>query len=84
MIHVYVAVGWSSFDKLQVYLLRTYQVVSSDDDFLKHFRYMIDEIMKKRIPHRPIYTALTVPRLGRKEMVIEVEVEAYRSPQAKA
>lgn len=48
-----------------------------------HFRFLVDT-MKKRIPHRLIYTALTVPRLARKEMLIEIEVEAYRKPESKA
>lgn len=52
--------------------MRTYQT-----DIQNHFRYLVDT-MEKRIPHRPVYTALSVPSLARKDMSIEIEVEAFR------
>lgn len=45
-------------------------------DVPKHFPFLT-ETMHKRLTHRPVYTALSVPRLGAPEMVIEIEVEAF-------
>ncbi|KAK4498674.1 hypothetical protein PRZ48_009184 [Zasmidium cellare] len=59
-------------DELQIYLIRSYLT-----DMESHFGYLT-EVMKKRLAHRPVYTALSVPKLGAPGMVVEIEVEAYR------
>lgn len=59
-------------DHSQIYLIRSYLT-----DVESHFEYLT-EVMKKRLPHRPVYTALSVPKLGAPGMVVEIEVEAYR------
>ena len=57
----------------QVYLLRSYQV-----DIGTHWQYLADKL-KARIPgHRPLWTALSVPRLAFPAMSVELEVEAIK------
>lgn len=59
--------GWED-----VYLWRSYAV--GIDDAMK---YLVPKI-RERIPgHRPVWTSLSVPRLGLEEMLIEIEVEAF-------
>jgi len=55
-----------------VYLVRTYHV--GLEKTMK--QYM--ETIKNKAPHKPLWTLLTVPELGEKEMLIEIEVEAYK------
>ncbi|CAD0012132.1 unnamed protein product [Aureobasidium pullulans] len=63
--------GWED-----VYLIRSYQL-----DIANHFEYFVEKL-KNRIPgHRPIWTALSVPKLAFSPMLVEIEVEAYRSKQ---
>ncbi|OOF91494.1 hypothetical protein ASPCADRAFT_9422 [Aspergillus carbonarius ITEM 5010] len=59
--------GWED-----VYAVRSYHVdMDSSYD-------IVVEKLKKRIPgHRPIWTALAVPKLAFPPMLIEIEVEAY-------
>ncbi|KAL2031378.1 hypothetical protein VTO58DRAFT_106729 [Aureobasidium pullulans] len=60
--------GWED-----VYLIRSYQL-----DIANHFEYFVEKL-KNRIPgHRPIWTALSVPKLAFPPMLVEIEVEAYR------
>ena len=59
--------GWQD-----VYLLRTYHI-GIDKSLQKSV-----ELLRKHCPnHRPIWTAIEVPRLADPRMLIEVEVEAY-------
>ncbi|KAI4754901.1 hypothetical protein E4T52_16106 [Aureobasidium sp. EXF-3400] len=63
--------GWED-----VYSLRSYQV-----DIANHYDYLFQKL-KARIPdHRPIWTALSVPKLAFPPMSVELEVEAIRSKQ---
>ncbi|PVH91643.1 YjgF-like protein [Periconia macrospinosa] len=63
--------GWED-----VYLWRSYAV--GMDEAMK---YLVPKL-KERIPaHRPVWTALSVPRLGLEEMLIEIEVEAIAPPK---
>lgn len=55
-----------------MYLWRSYAV--GMDEAMK---YLVPKI-KERIPdHRPVWTSLSVPRLGGEKMLIEIEVEAF-------
>lgn len=59
--------------RAQVYLLRSYQV-----DIGAHWQYLADKL-RARIPgHRPLWTALSVPRLAFPAMSVELEVEAIK------
>ncbi|PYI09616.1 YjgF-like protein [Aspergillus sclerotiicarbonarius CBS 121057] len=59
--------GWED-----VYSVRSYHV-----DMDASYDFVVEKL-KKRIPgHRPIWTALAVPRLAFPPMLIEIEVEAY-------
>lgn len=59
--------GWED-----VYLWRSYAV--GMDDAMQHLVQKIRE----RVPgHRPVWTALSVPKLGLEDMLIEIEVEAF-------
>ena len=59
--------GWED-----VYLLRSLHV-----DMGATYQYVVDKL-KQRIPnHRPVWTAIAVPRLGFAPMQSELEVEAY-------
>ncbi|RAL04551.1 YjgF-like protein [Aspergillus ibericus CBS 121593] len=59
--------GWED-----VYAVRSYHV-----DMDASYERVVEKL-KTRIPgHRPIWTALAVPRLAFPEMLIEIEVEAY-------
>lgn len=63
--------GWED-----VYLLRTYAV--DMDAAFPH----LSARLRERIPdHRPLWTALSVPRLATPDMLIEIEVEAYKPQQ---
>ncbi|KAF7189110.1 RutC family protein YjgH [Pseudocercospora fuligena] len=61
--------GWED-----VYLLRSYQT-----NMEEHFEYFIETLKRKVPSHRPIWTALGVRALGMPSMIVEIEVEAYRS-----
>lgn len=62
--------GWED-----VYLVRSYHI--NIDESLSE----CSKMFKKYCPnHRPVYTAVGVPRLGLPEMQIEIEVEAYIDP----
>jgi enamine deaminase RidA (YjgF/YER057c/UK114 family) len=56
-----------------VYLLRSYQLDMDDQwEFLA-------EALRTRVPgHRPVWTALSVPRLAFPAMSVELEVEAIK------
>ena len=59
--------------RAQVYLLQSYQF-----DIGAHWQYLADKL-KARIPgHRPLWTALSVPRLAFPAMSVELEVEAIK------
>jgi enamine deaminase RidA (YjgF/YER057c/UK114 family) len=59
--------GWED-----VYLVRSYHV-----DMETSYDYVVEKL-KKRIPaHRPVWTAISVPRLAFPDMLIEIEVEAF-------
>ena len=59
--------GWED-----VYLMRTYHC-----DMGESFEYTVKKL-KERIPgHRPVWTAVAVPRLAFPQMLIEIEVEAW-------
>lgn len=61
--------GWED-----VYLLRSYHV-----DMGSSYDYVVNSL-KARIPdHRPVWTAIAVPRLAFPTMLIELEVEAHSS-----
>jgi enamine deaminase RidA (YjgF/YER057c/UK114 family) len=61
--------GWED-----VYLLRSYHV-----DIGASWEYTVEKL-RARIPgHRPIWTAIAVPRLAFSTMLIELEVEACRA-----
>jgi enamine deaminase RidA (YjgF/YER057c/UK114 family) len=64
--------GWDA-----VYLVRTYHVG------LEKTIQQYLETIKVKAPHQPLWTLLTVPELGEKEMLIEIEVEAYKPEGAK-
>ena len=65
--------AWMHLTKLQVYLLRSYQL-----DIDKQWKFLV-ETLRNRIPgHRPIWTALSVPRLAFPAMSVELEVEAIK------
>jgi len=56
-----------------VYLLRSYQLDMDD-----HWEFLV-ETLRARIPgHRPVWTALSVPRLAFPAMSVELEVEAIK------
>ncbi|KAK7703764.1 hypothetical protein SLS57_010801 [Botryosphaeria dothidea] len=60
--------GWED-----VYSVRSYHV-----DIDASFEKMV-EALRQRIPgHRPVWTAIAVPRLAFSAMRIEIEVEAYK------
>lgn len=60
--------GWED-----VYSVRSYHV-----DIDASFEKMV-EVLRQRIPgHRPVWTAIAVPRLAFPAMRIEIEVEAYK------
>ncbi|KAG9253527.1 Endoribonuclease L-PSP/chorismate mutase-like protein [Emericellopsis atlantica] len=59
--------GWED-----VYLMRTYHV-----DIGTSFDLTVKKL-KSRIPHRPVWTAIGVPRLAFPPMQIEIEVEARK------
>ncbi|GAB7328854.1 hypothetical protein MBLNU13_g00732t1 [Cladosporium sp. NU13] len=60
--------GWED-----VYLLRSYQL-----DIDNQWEFLV-EALRNRIPgHRPLWTALSVPRLAFPAMSVELEVEAIR------
>ncbi|KAJ4256903.1 hypothetical protein NW762_008999 [Fusarium torreyae] len=60
--------GWED-----VYLVRSYHV-----DMGASYDYVVKKL-KERIPgHRPVWTATAVPRLAFPQMLIEIEVEAYK------
>ncbi|GFF58612.1 rutC family protein YjgH [Aspergillus udagawae] len=57
-----------------VYLIRSYHV-----DMESSYDYVVEKL-KKRIPgHRPVWTAIAIPRLAFPPMLIEIEVEAFDS-----
>ncbi|KAJ5616504.1 YjgF/Yer057p/UK114 family [Penicillium hordei] len=59
--------GWED-----VYLLRSYHV-----DIGASWEYTVEKL-RARIPgHRPVWTAIAVPRLAFSQMLIELEVEAH-------
>ncbi|KAL6228822.1 hypothetical protein BDW75DRAFT_246294 [Aspergillus navahoensis] len=61
--------GWED-----VYLVRSYHV-----DMESSYDYFVEKL-KNRIPgHRPVWTAIAVPRLAFPPMLIEIEVEAFNS-----
>lgn len=61
--------GWED-----VYLIRSYHV-----DMDSSYDHVV-KTLKARIPgHRPVWTAISVPRLAFPAMLIEIEVEAYNS-----
>jgi enamine deaminase RidA (YjgF/YER057c/UK114 family) len=61
--------GWED-----VYLVRSYHV-----DMGSSYDYVVEKL-KTRIPgHRPVWTAIAVPRLAFPAMRIEIEVEAFKS-----
>jgi enamine deaminase RidA (YjgF/YER057c/UK114 family) len=61
--------GWED-----VYLVRSYHV-----DMDSSYEYVVEKL-KTRIPgHRPVWTAIAVPRLAFPAMKIEIEVEAIKS-----
>ncbi|TVY68986.1 hypothetical protein LSUE1_G007369 [Lachnellula suecica] len=61
--------GWED-----VYLWRSYVVEAHMEAATP---YLIEK-MKSRVPgHRPVWTALSVPKLGAPEALVEIEVEAY-------
>jgi enamine deaminase RidA (YjgF/YER057c/UK114 family) len=63
--------GWED-----VFLWRSYAV--GMDEAMK---YLVPKL-RERIPtHRPVWTALSVPRLGLEDMLIEIEVEAIAPPK---
>ncbi|KAF7588247.1 hypothetical protein BBP40_005969 [Aspergillus hancockii] len=63
--------GWED-----VYLVRSYHV-----DMGSSYDHVVEKL-KSRIPdHRPVWTAISVPRLAFPKMLIEIEVEAY-NPRA--
>jgi enamine deaminase RidA (YjgF/YER057c/UK114 family) len=64
------AVGLRGWD--DVCLIRTYHV-----DMGSSYDHVV-KTLKERIPgHRPVWTAVAVPRLAFLTMLIEIEVEAY-------
>ncbi|CAG8211551.1 unnamed protein product [Penicillium olsonii] len=64
--------GWED-----VYLLRSYHV-----DIDASWEYTVEKL-RARIPdHRPVWTAIAVPRLAFPAMKIELEVEAYDASKA--
>lgn len=63
--------GWED-----VYLWRSYAV--GMDEAMQY----LAQKMRERVPaHRPVWTALSVPRLGLEKMLIEIEVEAFAPPK---
>ncbi|TVY53959.1 hypothetical protein LSUE1_G010226 [Lachnellula suecica] len=59
--------GWED-----VYLWRSFAVRMQESH-----EYLVRKI-RERVPgHRPVWTAVQVPGLAKKEMLIEIEVEAY-------
>ncbi|KAL4882159.1 hypothetical protein BJY04DRAFT_217481 [Aspergillus karnatakaensis] len=65
--------GWED-----VYLVRSYHV-----DMDSSYDYVVEKL-KTRIPeHRPVWTAIAVPRLAFPAMLIEIEVEAFDSRSGK-
>lgn len=63
--------GWED-----VYLIRSYSVSMEAS-----YEYFITKL-RERIPgHRPLHTELAVPRLAFPDMLIEIEVEAYKPQQ---
>ncbi|OJJ73333.1 hypothetical protein ASPBRDRAFT_28583 [Aspergillus brasiliensis CBS 101740] len=61
--------GWED-----VYLIRSYHV-----DMASSYDYVVEKL-KTRLPgHRPVWTAVAVPRLAFPPMLIEIEVEAFNA-----
>ena len=61
--------GWED-----VYLVRTYHV-----EMGASYDYLVEKLKKRIAGHRPVWTAISVPRLAFPEMLIEVEVEAFNN-----
>ncbi|GAA5855729.1 hypothetical protein JCM8547_001661 [Rhodosporidiobolus lusitaniae] len=59
--------GWDA-----VFAVRSYHVS------LSRTAEIFTKVFKEYAPHRPVWTCVTVPELALPEMVIEVEVEAWR------
>ncbi|KAJ5122133.1 uncharacterized protein N7443_002236 [Penicillium atrosanguineum] len=59
--------GWED-----VYLWRSYAVGMDEA-----MQYLVPKIRERVPAHRPVWTALSVPRLGLEKMLIEIEVEAF-------
>lgn len=59
--------GWED-----VYLWRSYAVGMDDA-----MQYLVPKIRERVPAHRPVWTSLSVPRLGLEKMLIEIEVEAF-------
>lgn len=60
--------GWED-----VYLLRTYAT-----DMEASYDYLVEKLQTRIPGHRPLWTALSVPKLAFPPMLIEIEVEAWR------
>ncbi|KAJ5656577.1 hypothetical protein N7507_008527 [Penicillium longicatenatum] len=60
--------GWED-----VYSIRSYHV-----DIDSSFDHVVSSLKKRISEHRPIWTALAVPRLAFPSMKIEIEVEAIK------
>ncbi|KAI5235188.1 YjgF-like protein [Aureobasidium subglaciale] len=63
--------GWQD-----VYLVRSYQL-----DIANHIDYLVGKLKERMPEHRPIWTALSVPKLALPGMTVEIEVEAYCGKQ---
>lgn len=73
VISLSLALDFPADDTQKVYLLRSYQL-----DIGNHWEFLV-EVLKSRVPgHRPIWTALSVPRLAFPAMLVELEVEAIK------
>ncbi|KAJ6105103.1 YjgF-like protein [Penicillium sp. IBT 18751x] len=59
--------GWED-----VYSWRSYAVGMDEA-----MQYLVPKIRERVPAHRPVWTALSVPRLGLEKMLIEIEVEAF-------
>jgi enamine deaminase RidA (YjgF/YER057c/UK114 family) len=59
-----------------------YQVRSYSTDMDQNLEYIVENLKKWCKGHKPVYTALSVPRLALPDMKIEIEVEAYDSKSA--
>ncbi|KAG5655153.1 hypothetical protein KAF25_001926 [Fusarium avenaceum] len=60
--------GWED-----VFLIRTYHV-----DMDASYCYLIENLKHRIAGHRPVWTAIAVPRLAFPQMQIEIEVEAWK------